>query len=129
MDRIGDFIARIRNAGLAGQKTTIVPYTRLLSAIADVLKKEGYIGDVEKKDIKGIPHLVIELVYLDDGTPRVEGTRRMSKLSGRMYKGADEIKIVRQGFGKVIVSTPKGIVTGEEAQKEHVGGEILFEIW
>lgn len=129
MDRIGDLIARIRNAGLAGQKTTIVPYTRLLSSIANLLKKEGYVGEVEEKEIKGIPHLVIEILYLEDGSPRVQGSKRISKLSGRVYKGVGDIKDVRQGFGKVVLSTPNGIVTGEEAQKEHVGGEVLFEIW
>ena len=129
MDRIGDFITRIRNAGMAGQKTTIVPKTRLVESVAQVLKKEGYIGEVVEKEIKGVPHLVVEILYTGTSKPRVEGCKRISKLSGRVYKGADDITSVRQGFGKVILSTPQGIVTGEEAQQAHVGGEVLFEIW
>lgn len=129
MDRIGDFLSRIRNAGMAGQKTTIVPKTRFIVSIAELLKKEGYIGDFEEKEIKGVPYLVIEILYTEDDKARVHGSKRVSKLSGRVYKGAEDITPVHQGFGKLVLSTPEGVITGEEAEKEKVGGEVLFEIW
>lgn len=128
MDRIGDFIARIRNAGGAGLPTVVVPRTRVISAIAKVLNEEGYIGAIEEKDIKGFPHLVIEVLYRD-GRPVIQGGKRISKLSGRVYTKSQDISPVRNGYGLSVLSTPEGIITGKAAQEARVGGELLFEIW
>lgn len=129
MDKIGDFITRIRNAGMAGRSTTVVENTRFIFSIAQLLKKEGYVGEITEKEIKGRPSLVVEILYTEDGKPVVQGSKRVSKLSGRVYKGSTELRSVRQGLGRAIVSTPQGVMTSEEAKSVNVGGEVLFEIW
>lgn len=118
----------LKNAGRAGLPTVSLPYSKLKNAIAECLKKEGYILDFSKKTKKGFPVLEIELVY-KDSNPKISNVERISKLSRRVYFGAKDIKPVRNGFGLVVLSTPKGILSGKEARKEMVGGEALFKIW
>jgi len=129
MDKIGDFITRIRNAGNARQSTAVVPYGRMLADIAGILEREGYIASVEQKDIKGKPYLVVGIRYDENGTSVVHGSTRISKLSRRVYTGAKDIRPVRHSYGTMVLSTSQGVVTGEQAQESNVGGEILFEIW
>ena len=127
-DPIGDMLARIRNAASVGHETVRIPYSKLKLAVAKVLLKEGYVSSVEKRGRKVVKNIEIGLVY-NNNTPKIKGAKRVSKPSMRVYLGAKNIHRVRYGFGTSILSTPKGILTGGEARKEHVGGEVLFLIW
>jgi len=128
-DPIGDFIIQIKNAGSAGKKSITLPASKLKLALADVLKKEGYISDVATHGRGTKKTVEVSILYLGDGDPRVQGVRRVSKPSRRVYVQKDEIRPVRQGHGTLIVSTPEGLITGSDARKRGIGGEVLFEIW
>ncbi len=127
-DSVSDLIIQLKNASLAKKDIVTVPYSAYKASIADVLVKEGYIKSATKKGKKVQKSLEMELIYTD-GKPRINDVERISKVSKRMYYGFSEIRPVRQGYGRLILSTPKGILTGIEARKEKVGGEPLFRIW
>ncbi len=128
IDPIADMINRMKNASRVGQETVAVPFSNLKLRIAETLKKEGYITDINKKG-KGIhSELVLELAYVDKKS-KITDVRRVSKPSCRVYVSKKEIKPVRRGYGRSIVSTPKGILTGNEARQQNLGGELLFMIW
>jgi small subunit ribosomal protein S8 len=95
--------------------------------IARALFQEGYIKSYSQKDTKNGDILEVDLLY-KEGNPRITQVKRISKPSRRLYTNMKDIKTVKQGFGSVFLSTPKGIMTGKLAKKEQVGGEILFEI-
>jgi small subunit ribosomal protein S8 len=127
-DPISDLIIRIKNAGPVRKETISLPYSKLKHAIAEVLKNHKFITSVEVKG-KGIES-TLEIGIAYDGTkPRVNDVERISKSSRRIYKGATEINSVRNGFGSLIISTSKGIMTDKEARKAKIGGETLFKIW
>lgn len=127
-DPIADMLAQIRNAGGARKESLVLPYSRLRFAVASVLLKNGYVKSVSKKGKKVVKSIEIGLLYHGD-KPHVNGIERVSKTSCRVYLGAKDIKPVRHGYGLVILSTPKGLLTGAEAKKEKLGGEVLFKIW
>ena len=128
-DTVGDFIIQLKNAGMIGNKKVSLPYSKLKHAIADRLVKEGYVLSAEA-DGKSIPkRLVINLKYTDKGTHQINDVKRISKPGRRVYTKATEIYPVKFGKGRMILSTPSGILTGEEARKQNVGGEQLFIIW
>jgi len=128
MDSISNMIIMLKNASLANKESVAVPASKLKNAIAECLKKEGYVGDISKKVKKGQPLLEIKLVYTDK-KPRITEVERVSKQSRRVYFGMKDIHTVRSGSGLLVLSTPKGIMSGKEARKEQVGGEALFRIW
>ncbi len=128
MDPISNMIIMLKNAGLAGKTTVTVPYSKIKNAIGQCLKKEGYISDVSQKTKKDRPILKLSLVYIDKN-PKISHIERISKQSRRVYFGVKDIHPVRNGFGLLVLSTPKGILGGKEAKKEQVGGEALFKIW
>jgi small subunit ribosomal protein S8 len=127
-DPIADMLAQIRNAGGAKKESIVLPYSKLRFAVASVLLKHGYIKSIVKKGKKVVKTMEFGLVY-DGDKPHVAGTKRISKSSCRVYTAAKDIKPVRHGYGLLILSTPKGILTGNEAKKMKVGGEALFKIW
>lgn len=118
----------IKNASRAGHESTFVPYSKIKHSIAECLVKEGYLKSVEKRVKKGHPILELGIAYVD-GTPKVTDVERVSKSSKRVYKGVKEIKPTRNGFGLMVLTTPKGILTDKQARKEMVGGEVLFKVW
>ena len=128
MDPIADMIVALKNAGDAGRDSVSVPYSKLKENIANVLKKEGFVKSSEKKSLKGKPVLALDL-YLENRVPKIQGIKRISKLSKRIYKKSSEIRGVKSGYGLLILSTPSGVMTGREAKKIGVGGEALFTIW
>lgn len=128
MDQISNMINMIKNANRVGREFVVVPHSKIKQSIADCLVKEGYLKSVTKKTKKGFPVLELTLSYVE-GEPKVIGTERVSKSSRRVYIGAKDIKPTRNGHGLTVLSTPKGILTGKEARKEMVGGEVLFKIW
>ncbi len=104
-----------------------MPYSRMKHSIAQVLAKEGYVGDVDKKSAAGIS-LSVSLLY-KNGRPVITGSKRISKPSRRMYMSVHDVKPVKRGYGLLVLSTPAGILTGKDAKEKKVGGEALFEIW
>ena len=127
MDYISDILIRIKNANQAHKPLVALPYSDLGVAIGEALAKAGYTGAPEKKG-KRQKLIELPLVY-ENGEPKIRGVKRLSKQSKRVYTGASGLRPVRNGFGKIIVSTSKGVMSGEDAKKEQIGGEVLFEIW
>jgi small subunit ribosomal protein S8 len=128
-DPIGDMLARIRNGTLARHKEVALPHSRLKLAIARVLADAGFIGDVRSETREGLPVLVLELRYGDDGRGVIDGLRRVSRPSRRVYVGRDEIPRVRNGLGLAVLSTSRGVLSDRAAREAEVGGELLCEVW
>lgn len=128
MDVIADMLIKIKNANRAGHETATVPFSVLKESIAECLVKEGYIKKAEKVTENDRPMLKMTLAYID-GRPRVNDVARVSKPSRRMYVGVKHITTVKNGYGILVLSTPKGILSGKYARKEMVGGEVLFTMW
>jgi len=128
MDSISNMIIMMKNASLAGRPSTAFPYSKLKHAILECLQKEGYISKVSKKTKKDQAMLEVELIYVDK-KPKITEVERVSKQSKRVYFGMKDIHSVRNGSGLLVLSTPKGILSGKSARKEHVGGEALFKIF
>lgn len=130
-DSIGDFIIQLKNAGNVGLDSICVPYSEFKFNVAEKLKEKDYVKSVSKKGKKIKKFLEVELQYKDANKrkPRISDVARVSKPSRRIYKKTDEIFPIKYGKGSLILSTPEGILTGEEARKKKVGGEALFKIW
>ncbi len=125
-DPISDLIIRIKNASDVGKASVTVLGSKFTENVAHALKKAGYLSSVEKG--KGRGELMLGLVYFES-SPRIHGVERISKPSRRMYQKSRDIRTYQSGFGNVVLSTPKGILTDIEARKLKVGGEVLFKIW
>jgi small subunit ribosomal protein S8 len=125
-DPISDFLVRLQNASRVGHVQVSLPYSKMKRAIADVLHKEGYISSVEKGKTGA---LSVGLIYRTGGRPAINGVKRISKPSRRMYMGVRDVRPVKSGHGLLVLSTPAGVVSGKEAREKRMGGEILFEIW
>lgn len=128
MDKIADMLVAIKNAGNAGKESLTVPYSNYRADIVRALFQAGYVKSYSKKKMKKGDRLEIDVLYKKDKSPRISYVKRISKPSRRLYTGAKGIYTVKQGFGTLFLSTPKGILTGDEAKTEMVGGEMLFEI-
>ncbi|MFC1986446.1 30S ribosomal protein S8 [Chloroflexota bacterium] len=124
-DPIGDMLTRIRNALMVRHDSVLIPDSRMKLSIAKVLKGEGFISDYEV--IKGKPHRVIKvhLKYDDKNQPILSGLERVSKPGLRVYVGKKEIPRVCGGLGIAVVSTSKGVMTGQQAWRHGIGGELL----
>lgn len=118
----------MKNGGLAGLPSVTVPYSKMKAAICECLKSAGFISDFSKKVRKGHPVLEIALAY-QGKQPKIRDAERVSKQSRRVYMKMRDIHTVRGGTGLLVLSTPKGILSGKDARKEQVGGEILFRLW
>ena len=128
-DPISDMLTRIRNAGMARKPEVLMPSTKVLVAIAKVLKDEGYIGDYEVIEKTPQNQLKIELRYGADKKHSIREIRRVSKPGLRVYAGKDAIPRVKSGLGIAIVSTPQGVLTGYEARRRGIGGEVLCTVF
>src|SRR5882757_7386253 len=127
-DPIADFLTRLRNAGTAKQAQVIAPYSKIKAEVARILKQEGYILDYEV-DTKGkFPQIKVSTKN-HNRTSAITGLKRVSKPGLRRYVGATEIPRVLGGMGISILSTPQGIISGREAKKQNVGGELLAIVW
>ncbi|MEK7120479.1 MAG: 30S ribosomal protein S8 [Patescibacteria group bacterium] len=127
-DPVSDLIIQIKNASAANKPVISLPYSEMKFTIAEILAKEGFVKSVSKKGKKIKKYLDIELLY-NGNSPKVRGVKRISKPGRRVYKKVGEIKKVKQGYGVLVLSTPRGILTDKQAKEEKVGGEALFEIW
>jgi len=128
-DPIADMLTRIRNSLVARHDYTDIPASRVKSALAEVLKKEGYIKDFESRQEGVQSKIRVHLAYGAKREPMITGLDRVSKPGLRVYTGAGEIPRVYGGLGIAIVSTPLGVMTGKDARKRGVGGEILCYVW
>lgn len=127
-DPIADMLTRIRNATTARNDQTDVPYSKLKIAIAKILREEGYIEEFSVVT-ESFRTIRIRLKYAPNRVSVISGLRRMSRPGLRRYARHTEIPRVRSGLGTVIISTPLGIMTGFEARRRHLGGELLAEVW
>jgi small subunit ribosomal protein S8 len=127
-DPIADMLTRIRNALVARHDYTDMPMSRMKLALAEVLKKEGYIKDFET-DSDDHGKIRVHLAYTGKREPVISGLNRVSKPGLRVYTGSGEIPRVYGGLGIAILSTPQGVMTGKEARKRNVGGEVLCYVW
>ena len=126
-DPISDLLTRIRNAGKALRPVVELPHSRMKESVARILKREGYVGEVAVDGGK-IKKIKIHLKYQGKKSV-IEGIKRVSKPGLRRYVGATEIPRVLGGLGVSIVSTPEGVMTGTEAKKKNLGGELLCYVW
>ena len=130
-DPVADMLTRIRNAVQSRHDTVLMPASKLKVAIANVLKDEGFIRDyaVVTDEAKPQPNLKVDLSYGGRKQPVLTGLQRVSKPGLRVYVQRNEIPRVYGGLGIAILSTPKGIMTGQEARRQSIGGELLCYVW
>lgn len=128
-DTVGDFIIQLKNAGAVGKAQVLLPYSKLKHSIATKLADVGYVEAVAAEGEHVGKKLAVTLKYDAGGRHHINGVRRLSKPGRRLYAGVTEIHPVKFGKGNLILSTPAGILTDEEARAKHVGGEQLFIIW
>lgn len=121
-----DVLTKIKNAQSAGKKVIKVSYSAMDASVLEVLLKRGYLSRLERKG-KGYKRVLA--VGIQDEEHGIRGLKFMSKPSRRLYAGYKELRPVRQGYGTTILSTPKGILSSDEARRAKTGGEILFQIW
>ena len=127
-DQIADFITRIRNAVNVGKTEILVPTSKLKLAVAQVLVNNGYLVScaVEEAAPRGMLHVVINEPGMN---AKINEISKVSKPGRRVYSSAEELPVVKSGRGMIIVSTSKGLMTGREAKKNGLGGEILVRVW
>ena len=128
-DPIADMLTRIRNANSAKHKTVDVPASKMKSAIAEILFKEGYIKSFEVINNENQGIIRITLKYDEKGTRVIDGIKRISKPGLRVYANKEELPKVLNGLGIAIISTSKGLKTDKEAREAGIGGEVLAYIW
>lgn len=133
-DPIADMLTRIRNAMMIGHTLVAMPGSKMKTAIAKILKDEGYISSYEEVDgaVKGQKVLRIRIKYVGERRnrkPVITGIERVSRPGRRVYTGKQDIPWVLSGLGIAILTTPKGVMTGQRARQLGVGGEILCKVW
>ena len=127
-DQIADLLTRIRNSLMVGKNEIALPTSKLKVAVVEALKKAGYIADF--KVIEQSPRGVLQVVIAEEGkVPAIHEIEKVSKPGRHVYVSADEIPKVKSGRGIVLISTSKGIMTGRDAVKNRLGGEILVRVW
>jgi len=128
-DPVADFLTRIRNSIRARHQKLDVPASKLKAEIARILKEEGYISNFKTTEENGRAVLRVYLKYGANNEAAIRDLERISRPGCRVYIGRDEIKRVQGGLGISIMTTPKGVMTGRQARREGVGGELLCEVW
>lgn len=127
MDQIANFIISLKNGGMAGKESVVLPYSNIKFQIANLLREKGFVKEVAKKGKKN-RYMEVTLRY-ENKSPFINDVKRISKSSRRVYMQAKEIYPYRQGVGMTVFSTPNGILSDKDAKKSKVGGEALFSIW
>ncbi len=128
-DPIADMLTRIRNGAAARHDAVIIPASKLKGAIAKVLMEEGFIRDFETFEEGPRRFLRVHLSYTNQREPLLSGLKRVSRPGLRVYVQKRQIPRVYNGLGIAIVSTPKGIMTGQQAWRQQIGGEVLCYVW
>ncbi|NNC47446.1 MAG: 30S ribosomal protein S8 [Sphingomonas sp.] len=127
-DPLGDMLTRIRNGQQARKDSILSPKSKLRAHVLDVLQREGYIRGYSDEELAGQAGLRIELKYFE-GLPAIQHVARVSKPGRRVYSGSKELPTIRNGLGITIVSTPRGVLSDNEAREQNVGGEVLAEVF
>ena len=127
-DPIADFLIRLKNASRAGNDSFKAPHSKMKVEIARILKEEGYIWNYDVDTSAKFPELIVKTKFVD-GVPALSDLKRISKCGRRKYSGSQEIPRVLNGMGISIMSTSKGLMTGHQAKKDKVGGEIIAFVW
>ncbi len=128
-DPVADMLTRIRNALGRGYLHVDVPASSLKKDIAAILQEEGFIVGVEPLSDTPHPTFRVQLRYIREGESVIKGLKRISKPGKRVYVGYRDIPVVMGGIGIAILSTPKGVMTGQRSRREHVGGEVMCTVW
>ena len=127
-DPITDMLNQIKNAEAVAKTEVLVPLSKIKNEIANLLSKEGFVGEVKKATKGKIKSLKITLKYNNE-VPAMEGFKRVSKPGQRIYEGFSEIRKVRGGYGLSIISTSKGLMTNKDARYKKMGGEVICKVW
>ena len=127
-DPLGDMLTRIRNGQRAKKDSVLSPASKLRANVLEVLTREGYIRGYSEDETGKHKALRIELKYFE-GEPAIKHVARVSKPGRRVYSGSQELPVVRNGLGITIVSTPRGVLSDNEARENKVGGEVLAEVF
>jgi len=127
-DPIADFLTRLRNGGMARKTEVTAPYSKIKAEIARILKQEGYISNYEVDTTGKFPEIKVTTKMVNR-TSAITGLKRVSKPGLRRYVGATEIPRVLNGMGISILSTPQGVISGREAKRQNIGGELLAFVW
>jgi small subunit ribosomal protein S8 len=128
-DNVSDFLAKLKNAGIAKKPSVLFPYSKLIAAIAELLQQEKYLTGIERKGKHMAKLLEVTLAYDEAGQSKISGISRISKPSRRVYSKSTRLYPVLNGLGRIVLSTPQGLMTDRTARKQKVGGEVLFKIW
>ena len=128
-DPIADYLTRIRNGIMAGHDAVVIPSSRMKERLSAILKQEGYIHGYKSVEHEGRSYLIINVKYVKPGEAVIHGLKRISTPGLRVYAGVKEIPEVHGGLGIAILTTPKGLLTGKDARKQNLGGEILAHVW
>lgn len=132
MSPIANMLVQIKNAQAVGTASVSVPFSKMKFEIAKILKENGFVDEIEKNAKKSkkteLDFINIKLKY-NLGRGEINGIKLISKPSRRLYFGKADLKSVRSGYGLSVISTSKGVMSGDDAKKNGIGGEILFEIW
>ncbi len=128
-DPVADFLTRIRNAMRSRHQKLDVPASKLKAEIARILKEEGYIANYKPTEENGQKVIRVYLKYNINNESVIKDLKRISRPGCRVYQGKNEIRRVQGGLGIAILTTPKGVMTGRQARREGVGGELLAEVW
>ncbi|WP_120945463.1 MULTISPECIES: 30S ribosomal protein S8 [Helicobacter] len=128
-DIVADSLTRIRNASMRRLEVTELYYAKIVVSILEIFKNKGFIANYQVVQKEGKDFISVELAYDDKGRALISEIKRLSKPGRRLYKQASELKRFKNGYGVIVVSTSKGVITNEEAYKQNVGGEVLCSIW
>jgi len=128
-DPIADYLTRLRNGIMAGHDSVVIPASSMKVRLSAILKQEGYIHGFKAVEHEGRNYLIVNVKYVKTGEPVIHGLKRISSPGLRIYAGVKEIVDVNGGLGISILSTPKGLLTGKEARKQNLGGEVLAHVW
>ncbi|MCX6485793.1 MAG: 30S ribosomal protein S8 [Rhodoluna sp.] len=128
-DPVADFLTRLRNANSAYHEQISLPYSKLKAGIAEILKKEGFVGAIKVEDAEVGKTLIVDLKYGPNRERTIVGIKRVSKPGLRVYAKSTELPRVLGGLGIAILSTSSGLLTDRQAAKKGVGGEVLAYVW
>jgi len=128
-DPIADYLTRLRNGIMAGHDSVVVPASSMKERLSIILKQEGYIHGYKVVEHGGRNYLVVNVKYVKTREPVIHGLKRISSPGLRVYVNAKEIPEVHGGLGIAILTTPKGLLTGKNARKQNLGGEVLAHVW
>ncbi len=128
IDQIADMLTRIRNAQQAKKAEVLMPSSKFKLALAKILNKNGYIGDITSFSENNKNYLSLKLKYIN-GQGVIKGLEKVSRQGQRIYAGKDELPVVKNGYGMAVISTSKGLMTDAQARREGLGGEIICKVW